>query len=344
MNDKRLLRRASASAGTNPGAGAAGGRARMSRGAIALMAWAAALGLGSASSEALTMLHLHFGTAQPKASVLVSEPYVLSETLQGSFPSVTATATVVTNEATGAITTLPSLHCRPAAIGGGWLLFNGCDPRTGEHVDAELYGLASGQWQSVTFHRLSSFEATLSADIVGTYWLGLSVSCYHCAAAGGELYQNITTGQLWEGEGTGPHAQADPNLATLMRPVCRPLTVPILSPGDFDSPEVTWGSITPVAGGLLVRSGEHGSELVRCGSHSRMWLCKCEPRISRTLVLWQSGARELRGVRLPSRQRVRVPLPASVTAHEKGYEYGLDVSSRNLYVQSERGLFTAPLH
>lgn len=320
---------------------------RMRRGAIALVAWAAALGAwAGASSQALTTLHLHFGAAQPNKTVWVSEPYVLTETLHGSFPNITTTAALVTNEATGVTTPLPPPHCQPTAMGGGWLLYGGCDPRSGAHVDAELYGLATGQWQSVTFNRsaaTSSLDTSLSPDVVGTYWLGLSVGCYHCAAAGAEVYQNIATGQVWGGEGTGPHAQADPNLASLIRPVCRPLTVPVLSPGSFDTPEVTWGSITPVAGGLFVRSGERGSELVRCGSHRRMWLCKCEPTISRTLLLWQWGRRELRGVTLPSRRRVRVPLPAGVAARDKGYEYTLDLTSRNLYVQSERGLFIAPL-
>jgi len=321
----------------------------MHRPTIALATLALALALASASgAPAATTLHLRFGAAREAPDLLLDEPYVFTGLLSGKYPELTPVGSL-TNELSGAASPLPPLHCLPQAIGGGWLVFDGCDPRSGATVDAELYGLAAGVWQTFTYSRAmveattSTGEIALSPNSMGTDWLGFSEGCYHCAAAGQEIYQKISDGRVLS-DPTGPHTQADPNLPRLASRLCAPLTVPVLSYGTFDEPSIVYGSVIPVAGGLLVRTGARGSELARCASHNHEVLCReCLPAVSRTLVLWQSSQRELRGIKLPSRRLVRVPLPARIAAHNSLGEYTLALTARNLYVESEGRLYTAPL-
>jgi hypothetical protein len=315
---------------------------------IGLATLAIALGLQAASTAgAATTLHLRFGAAQTAPDLLVGEPYVFTGQLASTYPEVTPLGSL-TNEVTGVRIPFPRLHCLPQAIGGGWLVFDGCDPRSGAGVDAELYGLATGQWQTFTYSKslieqTSATEIVLSPNVVGADWLGFSEGCYHCGAAGQEIYQNISDGRA-ASDPTGPHFQADPNLPGLARQLCAPLTVPVLSYGTFDEPGIVYGSVTPVAGGLMVRTGARGSELVRCATHNREGLCRaCLPAVSRGLVLWVWSPRELRGILLPSRRLVRVPMPARIARGSEG-EYALGLTARKLYLLSGGRVFTAPLH
>jgi hypothetical protein len=243
------------------------------------------------------------------------------------------------------------MTCMPTAIGSPWLLFASCDPRSGPLAGAdELYRLATGEWNTLPLSQAlveeahSGGEVVLSPNSVGAEWLGMSEGCYHCSAAGQEIYMSLTTGHV-RSDPTGPHTRANPNLPALAQHLCAPLKLPILSYGNFDEPGLVYGTATPMGGDYTVLAGAHGSYLQRCGSHRRELLCRrCAPAVTQKLVLWQSTARELRGLRLPGRHRVRARLPANVAADIDVEEGVLALTARNVYLIGREHLYVSPLH
>lgn len=234
--------------------------------------------------------------------------------------------------------------CFPATIGGPWLAFSCQSPA------AELYGLASRQWQPLAANpRLAdrcnfSSECSIGPVAIGTRWIQWSWGggCEHCTAS--YDFQNLHTGQLGTLPAWQPEGRLIPNLDArrLARKLCHSLRVPLdvgandrnVGPLTFYGPFVVGQATAPY--GYPVTAYVQG-----CGSSRRYPLSTGGdmPGANQHAVVWRSSSRQILGLSLPSLRRFVIPVPA-----ELGYPaVQVTVSSRHLYALDDTGrLWSSP--
>jgi hypothetical protein len=293
------------------------------------------------------VLHLRFirdGFAQD--GVLVSGQYAF-------VPGTLGTGKLL-NDRSGRRTSIVSpAGCYPAAIGVPWLLFS-CQGA------ADLYSLATGVWRpvpSVSGPLLPGGGISVGPVAVGSSWIELGPTGCGPDACGSPTYafESVQSGQVAT-DPTSSTTFADLNSPALARKLCSPLRVPKVTVG-IEEDVYRWaaqpGTITfygsSVMANGLFSDGSTGLFLERCGSHLHRFISDDihdPPNVAANphLVIWQTRADQLRGLRLPSLRPFVIPMPAAVHSGPNAGSllYTFDLSSRTLYVVNEYGqLWTA---
>jgi hypothetical protein len=244
------------------------------------------------------------------------------------------------DESTGARRQIVSQGCDlNRVLGGPWLAVD-CgyvpsrDPRT-----VRLYSLVEGAWRTVEVDPRIANCSCLELVGVGAHWLEFRQSTYHPPDR--YFFQSLDSGDL-RGDPTRRSIIPDLNAPGLARRLCAPVHVPRGPASGTYEPTLVFGSILFAGRFALAFAGPLDAGplvyLEQCGSPLHELLCRdyCQVHANTRLVVWlpYDDGRQLRGILLRSRQRVRIPLPKP----RAGTSYAVvALSGRRLYVTTSTG-------
>ncbi len=259
------------------------------------------------------------------------------------------------DEHTGKRTRLDPPGC-PTSVwegffGGPWLLV-ACTANT-SYLGLDLYNLTSRKWLPVTLGQgLGPGNPCLTVDCspvgVGRDWIEVQLRCDSCANA--YYLQPIPPtsgpGPNFGAQGGGT-ATFDLDSPSGARALCSPLRYPSF---PWTQPDATlrtqpgWmqtlDRFAVVADDFPMPDTPDSAYLERCGTGSRVYLPGLRPiAITKTELAWWTPG-HIKGIRLPSLKRFKIPAPAGISP-ELG-DVSLALSARKLYLEGNGTLWVAP--